>query len=74
MDEKSSRKELSLEDMEQVSGAASLQDLMMRIRRSGKAPALKELLQTQGKAAAAAQCCAEFPDQCGLCAAAVSML
>lgn len=74
MNEESKREELSMEDMEQVSGAGKLQDLIVRIVNSGKAPALKKTLQTQGKAAAAAECCAQFPELCGYCAAAVTML
>ena len=66
--------DLDLDKLEQVSGGGLLQDLINRIVNSGKAPEYKEILQTQGKAAAAAACCADNPDLCGFCAAAVTML
>ena len=66
--------ELGLDALDQVSGGGKLQDLINRIVNSGKAPEYKEILQTQGKAAAAAACCADNPDLCGYCAAAVTML
>lgn len=66
--------ELDFDKLEQVSGGGYLQDLINRIVNSGKAPEYKEILKTQGKAAAAAACCADNPDLCGFCAAAVTML
>jgi len=66
--------DLDLDKLEQVSGGGLLQDLINRIVNSGKAPEYKEILQTQGKAAAAAACCADNGDLCGYCAAAVTML
>lgn len=66
--------DLDLDKLEQVSGGGLLQDLINRIVNSGKAPEYKEILQTQGKAAAAAACCTDNPDLCGFCAAAVTML
>lgn len=66
--------DLNLDKLEQVSGGGLLQDLITKIKRSGKAPEYKEILATQGKAAAAAACCADNPDLCGLCGAAVTML
>ena len=66
--------ELDLDKLEQVSGGGLLQDLINRIVNSGKAPEYKRILKTQGKAAAAAACCADNGDLCGFCAAAVTML
>ena len=66
--------ELDLDALDQVSGGGHLQDLINRIVNSGKAPEYKEILRTQGKAAAAAACCVDNPDLCGFCAAAVTML
>jgi len=66
--------ELDFDKLEQVSGGGYLQDLINRIVNSGKAPEYKEILKTQGKAAAAAACCADNGDLCGFCAAAVTML
>ena len=66
--------ELDFDKLEQVSGGGKLQDLINRIVNSGKAPEYKEILRTQGKAAAAAACCADNGDLCGYCAAAVTML
>ena len=66
--------ELDFDKLEQVSGGGYLQDLINRIVNSGKAPVYKEILRTQGKAAAAAACCADNGDLCGYCAAAVTML
>ena len=66
--------ELDLDKLEQVSGGGLLQDLINRIVNSGKAPEYKRILKTQGKAAAAAACCADNGDLCGYCAAAVTML
>ena len=66
--------DLDLDKLEQVSGGGALQDLINRIVNSGKAPEYKRILQTQGKAAAAAACCADNGDLCGYCAAAVTML
>ncbi|MBQ3372282.1 MAG: hypothetical protein IJG40_04005 [Oscillospiraceae bacterium] len=66
--------DLDLDKLEQVSGGGLLQDLINRIVNSGKAPEYKEILRTQGKAAAAAACCADNGDLCGFCAAAVTML
>ena len=66
--------DLDLDKLEQVSGGGQLQDLINRIVNSGKAPEYKEILKTQGKAAAAAACCADNGDLCGFCAAAVTML
>lgn len=67
--------ELELDKLEQVSGGGGLlQDLINRIVNSGKAPEYKRILKTQGKAAAAAACCADNGDLCGFCAAAVTML
>lgn len=66
--------ELDFDKLEQVSGGGQLQDLINRIVNSGKAPEYKEILKTQGKAAAAAACCADNGDLCGFCAAAVTML
>ena len=66
--------ELDFDKLEQVSGGGNLQDLINRIVNSGKAPEYKEILRTQGKAAAAAACCADNPELCGYCAAAVTML
>ena len=66
--------ELDFDKLEQVSGGGVLQDLINRIVNSGKAPEYKRILKTQGKAAAAAACCADNPDLCGFCAAAVTML
>ena len=65
---------LDLDKLEQVSGGGYLQDLINRIVNSGKAPEYKRILKTQGKAAAAAACCADNPELCGFCAAAVTML
>ena len=65
---------LDLDKLEQVSGGGYLQDLINRIVNSGKAPEYKRILKTQGKAAAAAACCADNGDLCGYCAAAVTML
>ena len=66
--------ELDFDKLEQVSGGGQLQDLINRIVNSGKSPEYKAILRTQGKAAAAAACCADIPDLCGYCAAAVTML
>ena len=66
--------DLDLDKLEQVSGGGQLQDLINRIVNSGKAPEYKRILKTQGKAAAAAACCADNGDLCGYCAAAVTML
>ena len=66
--------ELDFDKLEQVSGGGLLQDLINRIVNSGKAPEYKRILKTQGKAAAAAACCADNGDLCGFCAAAVTML
>ena len=66
--------ELDFDKLEQVSGGGKLQDIINRIVNSGKAPEYKRILKTQGKAAAAAACCADNPDLCGYCAAAVTML
>ena len=66
--------DLDLDKLEQVSGGGQLQDIINRIVNSGKAPEYKEILRTQGKAAAAAACCADNGDLCGFCAAAVTML
>ena len=66
--------ELSLENLEKVAGGGKLQDIINRIVNSGKAPEYKAILRTQGKAAAAAACCADNPELCGFCAAAVTML
>jgi len=66
--------ELDFDKLEQVSGGGYLQDLINRIVNSGKAPEYKRILKTQGKAAAAAACCADNGDLCGFCAAAVTML
>ena len=66
--------ELDFDKLEQVSGGGQLQDLVNRIVNSGKAPEYKRILKTQGKAAAAAACCADNGDLCGFCAAAVTML
>ena len=66
--------ELDFDKLDQVSGGGYLQDLINRIVNSGKAPEYKEILKTQGKAAAAAACCADNGDLCGFCAAAVTML
>lgn len=66
--------ELDFDKLEQVSGGGQLQDLINRIVNSGKAPEYKRILKTQGKAAAAAACCADNGDLCGFCAAAVTML
>ena len=66
--------ELNLDKLEQVSGGGKLQDIINRIVNSGKAPEYKRILKTQGKAAAAAACCADNGDLCGYCAAAVTML
>ena len=66
--------ELDFDKLDQVSGGGKLQDIINRIVNSGKAPEYKEILRTQGKAAAAAACCADNPDLCGYCAAAVTML
>ena len=66
--------DLDLDKLEQVSGGGLLQDFINRIVNSGKAPEYKEILRTQGKAAAAAACCADNGDLCGFCAAAVTML
>ena len=66
--------DLDLDKLEQVSGGGLLQDLINRIVNSGKAPEYKEILRTQGKAAAAAACCADNGDLCGFYAAAVTML
>ena len=66
--------ELDFDKLEQVSGGGYLQDLINRIVNSGKAPEYKRILKTQGKASAAAACCADNPDLCGFCAAAVTML
>ena len=65
---------LDLDKLEQVSGGGQLQDLINRIVNSGKAPEYKRILKTQGMAAAAAACCADNPELCGFCAAAVTML
>ena len=66
--------ELDFDKLEQGSGGGQLQDLINRIVNSGKAPEYKRILKTQGKAAAAAACCADNGDLCGFCAAAVTML
>ena len=66
--------ELDFDKLEQVSGGGVLQDLINRIVNPGKSPQYKEILRTRGKAAAAAACCADNPDLCGYCAAAVTML
>ena len=57
--------ELDFDKLEQVSGGGQLQDLINRIVNSGKAPEYKRILKTQGKAAAAAACCADNVDLCG---------
>ena len=66
--------ELDFDKLEQVSGGGKLQDIINKIVNSGKAPEYKAILKTQGKAAAAAACCADNGDLCGFCAAAVTML
>lgn len=66
--------ELSLEAMEQVSGGGKLEDLITRITRDRNSAMLKAELKANGKAAAAARCCALYPEYCGFCAAAVTML
>ena len=66
--------ELDFDKLEQVSGGGKLQDIINKIVNSGKAPEYKEILKTRGKAAAAAACCADIPELCGYCAAAVTML
>ena len=65
---------LDFDKLEQVSGGGYLQDIINKIVNSGKAPEYKRILKTQGKAAAAAACCADIPELCGFCAAAVTML
>ena len=65
---------LDFDKLEQVSGGGYLQDIINKIVNSGKAPEYKRILKTQGKAAAAAACCADNGDLCGYCAAAVTML
>ena len=66
--------ELDFDKLEQVSGGGQLQDLINRIVNSGKAPEYKELLRTGGEPAAAAACMADFPELCGFCATAVTMM
>ncbi len=66
--------EVNLDALDQVSGGGHLQDLINRIVNSGKSPEYKNILKTQGKAAAAAACCRDNGDLCGYCAAAVTML
>ena len=65
--------ELELDKLEEVSGG-SLESVMNRVKRSGHASELRNLLKTQGKPAAAERCCKYFSDQCGLCGAIVTML
>ena len=66
--------ELDFDKLEQVSGGGQLQDLINRIVNSGKAPEYKELLRTGGEPAAATACMADFPELCGFCATAVTMM
>ena len=67
--------ELSLEAIEQVSGGMDpLENVIRRIKRDGNAAIFREELKAKGKPAAAAHCCELYPEYCGLCAAAVSML
>jgi len=78
MREEIKKKEMDLElnpdDLEQVSGGGLLDDLLARIESSGKAPEYKELLRTGGEPAAAAACMADFPELCGFCVTAVTMM
>ena len=54
--------------------AGFLQDLINKIKNSGVASKLKNILKSAGKAAAAAECCSLFGAFCAFCAAAVTML
>ena len=67
-------RELNLEELDQVSGGGYLETLINRIKAHGHYNELKNLLKTQGKAAAAAKCCGYYPDLCGYCASAITML
>ena len=67
-------RELNLDELEQVSGAGQLEDLINKIKASGKYNYLKNKLQKEGKVAAAADCCEYFGPLCGFCASAVTML
>lgn len=66
--------ELNLDDLEQVAGGGLLESLHNQIKNSGKADYYKNILKTQGKAAATNQCCADYPEKCSVCAAAISLL
>lgn len=65
---------LELDKLEQVSGGGLLADLKGLIARDGTAKELKNILYTEGKAAAVNRCCAMYPGYCSVCAKAVSTL
>ena len=54
--------------------AASLEELVNKIKNNGLVKKLRDLLKSGGKPAAAAACCVAFPALCGLCGTAVTML
>ena len=66
--------ELDFDKLEQVSGGGLLADLKGLIARDGTAKELKNILYTEGKAAAVNRCCAMYPGYCSVCAKAVSAL
>lgn len=71
---KNGKIELSLDTLEQITGGGLLQDLCNKIINSGNASRYKNILKTEGKAVAVATCCGDFPELCGFCSTAISML
>ena len=75
MEDGKSCKLLTLDEIENVAGGmGKLEELITHIKADGHARELRELLQTQGKPAAAAKCCEYYPQLCGFAGAAVTML
>jgi len=66
--------DLDLDELDQVAGGGLLADLKGLIARDGTANELKNILYTEGKAAAVKRCCAMYPGYCSVCAKAVSTL
>lgn len=68
-------RELNLDELEQVSGAGQLEDLINKIKASGKYNYLKNKYQKEGRNAAARECCDLFgPPLSAYCITAVVML
>lgn len=75
MEDGKSCKLLTLDEIENVAGGmGKLEELITRIKADGHTQELRELLQTQGKPAAAMKCCEYYPQLCGFAGAAVTML